>query len=247
MGGKKTRRDTGSKVGAAIVQCGEEERNEEDGRAEREVTVLCVEGLRGSHGAKRSAHQQPAAAASSSSSCGNTNPTLVALCRVQECRDQGQEPASLPALPRRARPFPVSLCLSAAVSPKRNGQILACTASSHLIRQAGLRGSRPERADPRKAFQVLCPKWLAPAGQVSDPRCRWRNNPASPVARQPRGRPGRGADKRTIRRGDPDLLALLIFFRGRSSDEKGLVLSHLQPNPEPQASTDLNDGPYICT
>lgn len=33
MGEKKARRDTGSKVGAAIVQCGEEEK-EDDGRAE---------------------------------------------------------------------------------------------------------------------------------------------------------------------------------------------------------------------
>lgn len=51
--------------------------------------------------------------------------------------------------------------------------------------------------DPRKAFQALpgpkspqlpftCPKRLGPAGQVSDSRCRWRNNPASPLARQPK-------------------------------------------------------------
>lgn len=40
MGEKKARRDTGSKVGAAIVQCGEEEK-EDDGRAEGEGTVLC--------------------------------------------------------------------------------------------------------------------------------------------------------------------------------------------------------------
>lgn len=43
MGEKKARRDTGSKVGAAIVQCGEEEK-EDDGRAEGEGTVrYCVE------------------------------------------------------------------------------------------------------------------------------------------------------------------------------------------------------------
>lgn len=39
MGEKKARRDTGSKVGAAIVECGEKE---DDGRrAEGEGTVLC--------------------------------------------------------------------------------------------------------------------------------------------------------------------------------------------------------------
>lgn len=53
MGEKKARRDTGSKVGAAIVQCGEEEK-EDDGRAEGEGTVLCRE-LRGSQEAKRTA------------------------------------------------------------------------------------------------------------------------------------------------------------------------------------------------
>lgn len=53
MGEKKARRDTGSKVGAAIVQCGEEEK-EDDGRAEGEGTVLCRK-LRGSQEAKRTA------------------------------------------------------------------------------------------------------------------------------------------------------------------------------------------------
>lgn len=56
MGEKKARRDTGSKVGAAIVQCGEEEEKEDDGRAEGEGTILCRE-LRGSQEAKRSAAQ----------------------------------------------------------------------------------------------------------------------------------------------------------------------------------------------
>lgn len=122
MGGKKARRDTGSKVGAAIVQCGEEEK-EDDGRAEGEGTVLCRE-LRGSQEAQRSAvsecvcvgersaHTATGGGSSSSSSragqlCGTRS---LPGCALPGQEVQGPGPGTCLALP-------LSVCLSASVRP----------------------------------------------------------------------------------------------------------------------------------
>ena len=72
----------------------------------------------------------------------------------------------------------------------------------------------PERADPRKTFQVRKapaavhrPVRLAPAGRVSDPRCRWRNEPAWPTGPSIQQA---GRQKAKSRRGEtPDLIARL--------------------------------------
>lgn len=159
MGEKKARRDTGSKVGAAIVQCGEEEK-EDDGRAEGEGTVLCRE-LRGSQEAKRTAAllcagfrvwvcvgertahctQQQQQHQHQSSSCGTRSWSAYALPSGRA----GTRGRHLPS------PFPCLCACLPAVCPKGNGRILGLhlikmqgrrqTASSLLIREAGLRGS----------------------------------------------------------------------------------------------------------
>lgn len=97
-----------------------------------EYVCVCVGG--------RTAHSRAAAAASSFAA---RDPGPLALCRVRKGRDQGQKPAS---------PFPCPLCLSARCLPKEEWPNLSLhlikmqgrrqTASSLLIREAGLRGSR---------------------------------------------------------------------------------------------------------
>lgn len=197
--------------------------------------------------------QQPAAvaaaaAAAEQASSAARDPCLVALCRVRKCRDQGQGPAS---------PSPclcACLPLSARCLPKEEWPNLSLhlikmqgrrqTASSLLIREAGLRGSRPERADPRKAFQVrkapaavhmpnaASPSWpsLRPSVPMAQ-QSREPTGPFCPSTKDAKLAGGQASEK--PERGDPDLIALLIFFRGRSTDGKGLAAGHLRPNPEP--------------
>lgn len=158
MGEKKARRDTGSKVGAAIVQCGEEEK-EDDGRAEGEGTVLCRE-LRGSQEAKRTAallcagfrvwvcrraHGALHTAAAPAAPEQLLRHAILACLRFAGSGRAGTGGRHLPS------PFPCLCACLPAVSPKRNGRILGLhlikmqgrrqTASSLLIREAGLRGS----------------------------------------------------------------------------------------------------------
>jgi hypothetical protein len=142
-----------------------------------------------------------------SSSCGTRSWPSCAL-PGQEVQGPGPGPCLAHSL---------SLCLSASVGPKRNGRILA----SNLIKcREGVRRRAPfsfvRRAygdqglsvqTPRKAFQECqgskgpqlpfpFPTRLAPGGQVSDPRCRWRNNPASHTGPSTRGQASEKPERR---------------------------------------------------
>lgn len=125
MGEKKARRDTGSKVGAAIVQCGEEEEKEDDGRAEGEGTVLCRAARFPRSEAQHSAVSECVASAlRTAAGVGSRAAAALRRAILGRLRFAGSGRAGT-----RARNLPSPACPASlpAVSPKGNGRILVCT------------------------------------------------------------------------------------------------------------------------